>query len=69
MALTILDVLFVGDGLIGLIGIFYPEFLFKFINLGSEKKYDKKKDAWKYRLIGLAAILIGIALYIFDNYY
>ena len=68
MALTILDVGILGGGLIGLAGIFFPEFLWKFVNPATEKTYNKK-EALKYRLLGLIIVLIGIAFYLYDNFY
>lgn len=60
--------LFIGGGLIGIIAIFYPEFLFKYTHIASEEVYDKK-DAWKYRLTGIILVIVGIAFYIYDNFY
>jgi len=64
----ILDFGIIGGGFVGLIGIFFPEFLYKFANPVSETPYNEK-DAWKYRLGGLIIVLIGIAFYIYDNYF
>ena len=71
MALSLLEVLdfgIIGGGFIGLIGIFFPQFLYKFANPASEKPYSKK-DAWKYRLSGLIIVLFGVAFYVYDNYF
>ena len=71
MALSIenlLDIGIISGGVIGLIGIFFPEFLYKFANPTSEIPYNKK-NAWKYRLGGLIIVLIGIAFYVYDNYF
>ena len=70
MALTIsniLDVGIIGGGFIGLIGIFFPEFLYKFANPTSETKYNKQ-DGWKYRLWGITIVIISIIFYVYDNY-
>ena len=64
----ILDFGIIGGGFVGLIGIFFPEFLYKFANPVSETPHNEK-DAWKYRLGGLIIVLIGIAFYIYDNYF
>jgi len=39
----ILDFGIIGGGFIGLVGIFFPEFLYKFANFVSEKPYHKKR--------------------------
>ena len=67
MGLSILDVGIIGGGFIGLIGIIFPQFLYKFANPASEKPFDKK-EAWKYRLGGLIIVIIGILFYLYDNF-
>ena len=65
---SLLDFGLIGGGFIGLVGIFFPEFLHKYVNFPIEKPYDKK-DAWKHRLWGAAIVLIGIAFYIYKRVY
>jgi len=69
MVLSILDVGIIGGGFIGIAGIFFPEFLYKYANFASEVPYDKKKHALKYRLGGLALVIMSIAFYIHSNFY
>ena len=64
---NLLDFAIISGGIFGLIGIFFPEFLFKIANPASGLKYDKK-DAWKYRVLGVLIVIMGIAFYVYDNY-
>jgi membrane protein YqaA with SNARE-associated domain len=65
----ILDFGIIGGGFVGLMGIFFPEFLYKFANFASEKQYDKKKDAWKYRLGGFVIVVLSVAFTIYDTFF
>ena len=63
----LLDFGLIGGGFIGLIGIFFPQFLFKCTHIASEEKYNKK-DSWKYRLGGFLIVIMAFAFYIYDNF-
>ena len=68
MTLSILDSAIIGGGLFGLLGIFFPEFLYNLANSPSETKYNKK-DALKVRLWGVIILVFSIVFYIYDNYF
>jgi len=65
--ITIWDMLFEFGGLIGVVGLFFPELVWGVIYLG-RKKFTKK-DKTKARIYAVIIILFAILLYILDMLY